>query len=159
MESVNFTHTNEVANTKGFVVADLQLDGRRIRLVNTHFDSSSDISRSSEIVQLTDYLFARTDTCDQTLICGDLNVCPQTRDEGGFDDGSQYAHLQEEFGRLHLGDVWGSDSEGTHQKATLDHVFFDPNAWSVHFKQVVSISNLEGLAASDHRGLEVTLTW
>ena len=111
MESVNFTHTNEMANTKGFVVTDLQLERRRIRVVNTHFDSSSDIARHAEIVQLTDYLLARQDMCDQTLVCGDLNVCPQTRDEEGYDDGSQYAHLQEESGRLLLGDVWGSDRE------------------------------------------------
>ena len=161
-EAVDFEATAEAANTKGFVVADVRVRCRTVRLVSAHCDARDWPAKAAQIAQLALHLASRQAEvpCDAVLVCGDFNVCPQTRDAGGYDDGQQYLHLTAKLGRLDLQDLWApAESEPTEGRATLDHIFLNAAAWEVGSKRVARVQSEAGLAVSDHHGLEVELRW
>ena len=99
-------------------------------------------SVTAQIAQLALHLASRQAEvpCDAVLVCGDFNVCPQTRDAGGYDDGQQYLHLTAKLGRLDLQDLWApAESEPTEGRATLDHIFLNAAAWEVGSKRVARV--------------------
>lgn len=160
VESVDFECTAERSNTKGFVVADVRRDGRLVRVVSAHLDARDWTAKSSQITQLADYLVRKASVVKaETVVCGDLNVCPQTRGSGGYDDGTQYAHLAAEFGRAGLTDAWApEESQPTEGNATLDHIFYRADAWREEAKSVVRVQDEEGLSVSDHYGLDLLIS-
>ena len=61
---------------KGFMYAEIGLDGSYLRVVNVHLDSRSRQRRVEQIDQLIDFLEGRLDDVSvQPIICGDFN-CP-----------------------------------------------------------------------------------
>ena len=159
-ESVKWARSAEWDTTKGFVCADVRLAGGRVvRIVNAHMDGQAWSAKREQICQLATYLASfPLHEFTELLVCGDMNVCPQTYADGGYDEGLQYSHLVTELSRLGLTSAWAPhESEATHERATLDHVFLRPDRWRILSKQLVRVENECGKSVSDHLGLALDL--
>lgn len=154
--SVDFDVTAEALNTKGFVEVLIAVSpGQKIRVVSTHLDSRSWDTKAVQIAQIADHVRGKDETW-QTLVCGDLNVCP----EHVYDGGEQYAYLGEQFAAAKLESLWLAErSEPTYGNHTLDHMFLQSGRWRVASKSVVKVENKDGHSVSDHYGLAAELIW
>lgn len=194
VESVVFNQSAEKMNTKGFVVVDVTLPSngltkmnssntdnhhhpKTVRIVSAHLDAMDITANKAQLSQIANHLQQKqskdrspsSSSSVELIICGDLNVCPQTRAEGGFDNGEQYAHLISKFGKskdgLGLTSAWPVvNSSNEKQKVeptmkawTLDHIFFREAAWNLISKSIVRVANEHDQTMSDHLGLEITI--
>mmetsp|Transcript_81667 Transcript_81667/g.142391 ORF Transcript_81667/g.142391 Transcript_81667/m.142391 type:complete len:303 (-) Transcript_81667:166-1074(-) len=166
--SFDFESTSERLNSKGFVCADvLMANNRRVHLVNAHLDARKFSMKKQQVLQISRHLQAEQEMAKanaelqpEFVVCGDWNLCPEVAGSGGWGDGSEFGFLCESLAAAGLEDLWRADeSEGTHNRATLDHIFLRRAAWKDvdGSKQVVQCLNEQGLNISDHLGLRVQL--
>merc|ERR1712183_375679 len=121
-----------------------------------------------QILQISKHLMAeqqaaRVVGCEQQLefvVCGDWNLCPEVASEGGYGDGEEFRFLCETMAVPGLQGLWrAGEVDGTHNRATLDHIFLRHAAWADvdEHKEVVKKTDDNGLRISDHLGLKVVL--
>lgn len=167
--SMDFESTSETLNSKGFLCADLFMkNDRRVHLVNAHLDARTWSSKEQQVAQIGRHLQAEQQAAEvkgehqpEFVVCGDWNLCPELAGSGGYGDGSEFKYLCETMASVGLEGLWRADeSEGTHNRATLDHIFLRRAAWKdvENNKQVVRCVNDKGLTISDHLGLRAQLT-
>lgn len=168
--SFDFESTGENLNSKGFVCADVAMtQNRTAHFVSAHLDSRDFSHKEKQILQICEHLMAeqqaaRADIGEQQLefvVCGDWNLCPEVASEGGYGDGREFQFLCETMALPGLEGAWrAGELDGTHNRATLDHIFFRRAAWADvdKNKEVVKKTDDRGLRISDHLGLKVVLT-
>lgn len=153
IDSVDFVSSQEKSNTKGFVAANVKINNQtNVFLITTHFDARSLDMKRRQIAQISTYI--KTHQKDRpTIVCGDFNLCPQTLNEGGYDDGSGYNYLETSFEELGLRNATHGIYNPTHGRVTLDHFFY--SKIKIVDTSVVSIINDMKLKISDHDGLKI----
>ena len=167
--SFDFESTGEIMNSKGFVCADIAMaHNRKVHCVNAHLDARAFAQKEKQILQISSHLMAkqqaaRADKDEQQLefvVCGDWNLCPEVASEGGYGDGREFQFLCETMALPGLEGVWRvGEVNGTHNRATLDHIFLRRAAWADvdENKEVVKKTDDCGLRISDHLGLKIVL--
>ena len=158
IKHISFTQTGEAINNKGFISCEIHFPGESdtIRFINTHFDSRDLRSKKCQIEQIVHHIEEHPIENSTTIICGDLNICPQRI----YDNGEQYSFLKKQMNAIGLQDLWNeTESIPTENSGgSLDHIFLDKKeSWFVEEKLILSIRNRDQLNISDHLGISVTL--
>lgn len=168
--SFDFQNTGENMNSKGFVCADIAMArNRKAHLVSAHLDARAFSHKEKQILQISEHLMAEQEAAraadgEQQLefvVGGDWNLCPEVASEGGYGDGGEFQFLCKTMAVPGLQGVWrAGEVDGTHNRATLDHIFLRRAAWADvdEKKEVVRKTDGNGLKISDHLGLKVVLT-
>jgi endonuclease/exonuclease/phosphatase family metal-dependent hydrolase len=167
--SFDFESTGERMNSKGFVCADIAMArNRTAHLVSAHLDARAFLHKEKQILQISDHLMAEQQAAHAVIrekqlefvVCGDWNLCPEVASEGGYGDGGEFRFLCETMAASGLEGLWrAGEVDGTHNRATLDHIFLRRAAWADvdGNKEVVKKTDKDGLKISDHLGLKVML--
>jgi len=155
-EIINFIHTDEIINRKGFLMVQFEWNDNRIILINTHFDSRKSETKKKQIYQLAGYVETLFQSLDKSvnfyfMVCGDFNICSSE---------NKVSLYKELTGSLFGYDIFGPPSLSTHMHGgSLDHFFVDKNdKIKVEKSEVKNYVDLKtGISVSDHFALDVTL--
>ena len=142
----SFAYSAELANAKGWEFCDIDVRGKRVAIVNTHFDSRSVEGRESQIRELDEKVFLARESVPKNtplVVCGDFNIARE--------DEKLYKSLCQKMAAYSLADQFPT--------AGVDHVFLD-QALSPVLQKPAIVSRFDPQAQmqiSDHDGLDITI--